>query len=168
MVSAPAAANASMKGSAGAIIRCTSSTFLVWGRIAFTTPGPMLMLGTKCPSMTSTCTQSQPAASMARTSSPSRAKSAERIDGAIRMSLVIGTPASPLLACGERVGARGNSSAWLPLALANSLPHAPRPGLATFGSALQEVEHGARHVGARGLLHALDAGRGVHLQHQRP
>jgi hypothetical protein len=41
------------------------------------------MFGTKCPSITSTCTQSAPAASIARTSSPSAAKSADRIDGAI-------------------------------------------------------------------------------------
>ena len=51
--------------------------------------GPMVMLGTKWPSMTSTWIQSQPAASMARTSSPSRAKSAERIDGAMMMSRAI-------------------------------------------------------------------------------
>src|SRR5471030_3340742 len=41
------------------------------------------MLGTKCPSMTSRWIQSAPAASMARTSSPSLEKSDARIDGAI-------------------------------------------------------------------------------------
>src|ERR1700739_136902 len=41
------------------------------------------MLGTKCPSITSRWIQSAPAASTARTSSPSLAKSEARIDGAI-------------------------------------------------------------------------------------
>ena len=43
----------------------------------------MVMLGTKWPSITSTWIQSAPAASTARTSSPSLAKSAARIDGAM-------------------------------------------------------------------------------------
>src|SRR5579864_4830100 len=43
----------------------------------------MEILGTKWPSITSTWIQSAPAASMARISSPSLAKSAERIDGAM-------------------------------------------------------------------------------------
>ena len=51
------------------------------GRSAFTTPGPIEIFGTKCPSITSTWIQSAPAASMARTSSPSLAKSADRIEG---------------------------------------------------------------------------------------
>src|SRR5262245_49576774 len=138
MVSAPAVAKASMKGSAGAIIRCTSSTFLVCGRIAFTTPGPMVMLGTKCPSMTSTCTQSHPAASMARTSSPRRAKSAERIEGAIRMSVL------------------------------TSLPHTTRPGLAAPGPSFQDVAAVARHLGTARVLHSLDARRRVHLNDHGP
>src|SRR3954454_13044427 len=41
------------------------------------------MLGTKCPSITSRWIQSAPAASTLRTSSPSLAKSAARIDGAM-------------------------------------------------------------------------------------
>src|SRR6185312_16691687 len=44
----------------------------------------MVILGTKWPSMTSTCNQSAPAASTARASSPSRAKSAARMEGAMR------------------------------------------------------------------------------------
>src|SRR5580704_2523053 len=51
--------------------------------MALTISGPMEMLGTKWPSMTSTWIQSAPAASTARTSSPSLAKSAARIDGAM-------------------------------------------------------------------------------------
>src|SRR6202035_3698633 len=41
------------------------------------------MFGTKCPSITSRWIQSAPAASTARTSSPSLAKSEARIDGAM-------------------------------------------------------------------------------------
>src|ERR1043165_2383583 len=41
------------------------------------------MLGTKWPSMTSMCTQSAPAAVMARTSSPSFEKSLARMEGAM-------------------------------------------------------------------------------------
>ncbi len=50
-----------MNASQGAIIRCTSNSFLECGRSAFTMSGPMVMFGTKCPSMTSTWIQSQPA-----------------------------------------------------------------------------------------------------------
>jgi hypothetical protein len=81
MMSAPAAANASRNKSIGEIIRWTSNGLAECGRSAFTTPGPMVMFGTKWPSMTSTWIQSAPASSMARTSSPSRAKSADRIEG---------------------------------------------------------------------------------------
>src|SRR5687768_7565038 len=49
----------------------------------------MVMLGTKWPSMTSTWTQSAPAASMARTSSPRRAKSDARMDGAMMTGLAM-------------------------------------------------------------------------------
>src|SRR5580704_2707319 len=42
----------------------------------------MVMLGTKRPSITSTWIQSAPAVSTARTSSPNRAKSADRTEGA--------------------------------------------------------------------------------------
>ena len=70
--------------STGAIIKWTSSGLAVCGRIAFTTAGPIVMLGTKWPSITSTWIQSAPAASIARTSSPNLAKSALRIDGAMR------------------------------------------------------------------------------------
>src|SRR5438132_14066903 len=41
------------------------------------------MGGTKCPSMTSKCTQSAPACSRAATASPNRLKSADRSEGAI-------------------------------------------------------------------------------------
>ncbi len=85
MRSAPARAKSSRKRSGSTIIRWRSSGICVHLRIAFTTAGPMVMLGTNWPSMTSTCSMSAPAASTAFTSSPRRAKSAARIDGAIRM-----------------------------------------------------------------------------------
>ena len=51
-----------------------------------TTIGPSVIDGTKCPSMTSTWMTRAPAASTSSTCAPSRAKSAERIDGATRTS----------------------------------------------------------------------------------
>src|SRR5215472_10565254 len=52
------------------------------------------MFGTKRPSITSTWIQSAPAASTARTSSASRPKSADRIDGATMTGRLIGSPSS--------------------------------------------------------------------------
>src|SRR3954471_9308765 len=106
MTSAPASAKASRNGSAGEIIRWTSSGFAVCGLSAFTTTGPMVRLGTKWPSMTSTWIQSAPASSTARTSSPSRAKSADRIEGAMRT----GCCTAPTLTSARvgRQGKRGN------------------------------------------------------------
>ena len=49
------------------------------------TSGPKVMLGTNCPSITSHWMRSHPAASSAAISSPRRAKSAGRTDGAISM-----------------------------------------------------------------------------------
>src|SRR5437899_1743406 len=57
--------------------------------MACSTTGPMVMLGTKCPSITSTWIQSAPAASTARTSSPNRVKSADRTDGATRIGCMV-------------------------------------------------------------------------------
>src|SRR5438309_10022895 len=57
--------------------------------MACSTTGPMVMLGTNRPSMTSTWIQSAPAASTARTSSPRRVKSADNTDGATRMAAAI-------------------------------------------------------------------------------
>ena len=67
-----------------AIMRWTSRGSLRGPAHGATTSGPMVMFGTKWPSMTSTWTQSAPRPRSARTSSPRRAKSAERIEGAIR------------------------------------------------------------------------------------
>mmetsp|Transcript_9758 Transcript_9758/g.26345 ORF Transcript_9758/g.26345 Transcript_9758/m.26345 type:complete len:222 (-) Transcript_9758:104-769(-) len=84
MMSAPALAKSSTRCSGSTIMRWQSSTasgsFL---RRASTTRGPMVMLGTKRPSMTSTCTQSAPAFSTSSTSCPSLEKSADKIDGEI-------------------------------------------------------------------------------------
>src|SRR5579871_2130462 len=65
-------------------MRWQSSGMSVARRIDFTTGGPSVRFGTKCPSMTSTWSQSAPAAFMRSASVASRAKSPERIDGAMR------------------------------------------------------------------------------------
>src|SRR5436853_270338 len=88
--SAPACAKASRYRSGSTIIRCTSSGFAVTRRTASTTTGPIVRFGTKRPSITSTWIQSAPPAATARTSSPSREKSADRIDGATMIGAVIG------------------------------------------------------------------------------
>src|SRR4051812_143290 len=107
MMSEPALAKASRYGSHGAIIRCTSKIFLLCGRSAFTTSGPIEILGTKCPSITSTCTQSAPAASIARTSSPSLAKSDARIGGAMGRGRDISVSGDAVRV--SRGGGRGNA-----------------------------------------------------------
>src|SRR4051812_26149565 len=107
MMSAPASANASRSGSTGEIIRWTSKGLVVCGRNALTTAGPIVMFGTKWPSITSTWIQSAPAASIARTSSPRRAKSAERIEGAIRTGCCM----TDSLACGSRAASYSGGAA---------------------------------------------------------
>src|SRR5215468_4863898 len=57
--------------------------------IACSTTGPMVMLGTKRPSITSTWIQSAAAVSTARTSSPNRAKSADRTEGAMMIDGIL-------------------------------------------------------------------------------
>ena len=56
--SAPARAKASTYRTGLSIIRCTSRNMSVHLRIDFTTGTPMVMLGTKQPSITSTWSQS--------------------------------------------------------------------------------------------------------------
>src|SRR5262245_25066737 len=75
--------------------------------MAFTTGGPIVMFGTNIPSMTSTWSQSAPAASTAAISSPSLAKSAERIDGATRTGDVIGAPSLAVLRALGKSDCRG-------------------------------------------------------------
>ena len=81
---APARANASMWRSGSTIIRCTSSGSRVTRASASTTGTPMVRFGTKRPSMTSTCSRSAPPASTAATASRRQAKSADRMEGAMR------------------------------------------------------------------------------------
>src|SRR5580692_11539720 len=69
-------------------MRWTSSGSRVTGRSDLTTTGPILMFGTKWPSMTSTWIRSAPARSASRTWSPRRAKSAARMEGANLMVMV--------------------------------------------------------------------------------
>src|SRR6202795_395282 len=64
-------------------MRWQSTGSWVTRRTARVTAGPTVRLGTKCPSMTSTWISAAPPASASLMSAPSRAKSAERIDGAI-------------------------------------------------------------------------------------
>mmetsp|Transcript_52358 Transcript_52358/g.128501 ORF Transcript_52358/g.128501 Transcript_52358/m.128501 type:complete len:222 (-) Transcript_52358:140-805(-) len=97
IMSAPALTKSGMRSSGSTIIRWTSSGLSVTGRSASTTSGPIVMLGTNRPSMTSTCTQSQPALSMARTSSPSLEKSADRMDGDTTQSPALGMATSAAL-----------------------------------------------------------------------
>mmetsp|Transcript_11334 Transcript_11334/g.21374 ORF Transcript_11334/g.21374 Transcript_11334/m.21374 type:complete len:257 (-) Transcript_11334:161-931(-) len=82
MMSAPALAKSSTRCSGSTIMRWQSSTASGCAFLrAETTPGPMVMLGTKRPSMTSTWTQSAPAFRTSPTSWPRLAKSADRIEG---------------------------------------------------------------------------------------
>src|SRR4051812_7705269 len=90
MQSAPAFANSTTWRAGLAIIRCTSSTAPAsWARSAIepATSGPIVIGGTKLPSMTSTWITRAPAARTSLTCSPRRAKSADRIDGATRRPL---------------------------------------------------------------------------------
>src|SRR5258705_8369383 len=66
-------------------MRCRSSGRRVRFRMDSITGGPMLRLGTKWPSMTSTWSRSAPAVSTRAMASPSAAKSADRMRGAIFM-----------------------------------------------------------------------------------
>src|SRR3954447_25977104 len=85
MASAPASANACTCRSGRSIMRCTSSTPpapCTCPASACTISGPMVMGGTKCPSITSTWMTRAPASMTSATWAPSREKSADRIDGA--------------------------------------------------------------------------------------
>src|SRR5690242_11246024 len=65
-------------------MRCTSSGSRVSRVSARRSGAPKVRLGTKRPSITSTWTHSAPPRSIAASSSPSRPRSAARIDGAMR------------------------------------------------------------------------------------
>ena len=85
--SAPASAKPATCASGRSIIRWTSITppaAWTWSAIAEATRGPIVIGGTKCPSMTSTWMTRAPASITSATCDPSREKSAERIDGATR------------------------------------------------------------------------------------
>ena len=86
--------NASTCRSGSITIRCTSSGTAATRFSASTTGRPIEMLGTNRPSMTSTCSRSASPRSTARTASVSEAKSAARMEGAIRMfgATVTGSP----------------------------------------------------------------------------
>src|SRR5262245_42359100 len=69
------------------IIRWQSSGSFVNFRKDLTTGGPSVMLGTKCPSMTSTWTTVPPPSAAAWTCSAKCAKSADKIEGASSTNL---------------------------------------------------------------------------------
>src|SRR3977135_3574748 len=95
---APASAYGGAHRSGVSIIRWQSIGMSVLFSKASTTGSPMVRLGTKWLSITSTCSQSAPVTASA--SSPSSAKSAARIDGAssgpaMALTLYVGSsPAS--------------------------------------------------------------------------
>src|SRR5579872_255299 len=80
--SAPASANAGMYSSGFSIIRWQSSGSLVAFRSDLTSCGPSVILGTKCPSITSTWIIVPPPSAALATWSARYAKSADKIDGA--------------------------------------------------------------------------------------
>src|SRR4051812_695151 len=87
--SAPALANSSIWRSGASIIRWTSTTppaSWTWSAIPPRTSGPIVIGGTKCPSITSKWITRAPASITAPTWWPRRPMSAERIDGATRGS----------------------------------------------------------------------------------
>ena len=86
--SAPALANSSMWRSGLSIIRWTSMAppaSWTWSAIEPATSGPIVIGGTKWPSITSTWITLAPAAITSATCEPSIEKSAERIEGATRL-----------------------------------------------------------------------------------
>src|SRR5574341_1802797 len=89
---APAFAKSATRRSGTSDIKCTSSGRFVTRRQASTINGPADKLGTKCPSITSTWSQSAPAASTSARAWPSWVKSAERIEAAIFSDLGIRLP----------------------------------------------------------------------------
>src|SRR4029453_17175645 len=88
-------------------MRGTSRGIAVASRTARVTSGPMVMEGTKCPSITSTWIQSAPAAVTAATSSEMRPKSAERMEGAIS-GIAISTSGGARSPPGGSAGAQAN------------------------------------------------------------
>ncbi len=89
--SAPALANSSMWSSGRSIIRWTSiapPAWWTWSEIELATSGPIVIGGTKWPSITSTWMIRAPAAMTSSTCAPRREKSAERIEGATRLLAV--------------------------------------------------------------------------------
>ena len=78
-------------------MRWQSSGRLVTLRSDATTGGPMVMLGTKCPSITSTWIRLAPPSSTQRISSARRAKSADRIEGASSIKGFSGKETLPMI-----------------------------------------------------------------------
>src|SRR6267378_712657 len=94
-MSAPRAANSARYFSGSTIIRCRSSGSRVRLRIASRIGKPIVMFGTKRPSITSMWIWSAPAASTRAISSARTPKSADRIEGAILTALLISRAVQP-------------------------------------------------------------------------
>src|SRR5208282_4521279 len=130
--SAPASAKSAMYWSGFAIIRWQSSGSRVARRKDFTTGGPIVRLGTKCPSMTSTWITLPPPAVARSTWSARWAKSAESIEGASSIKIGSGVEAVEILA---RCGQRPSPLVW---------GRAPSPVQADRSSAVARSQSGAR------------------------
>ena len=102
---APASAKSRMRRSTGRAMRCTSmGTVPAAPARALHTIGPTVRLGTKWLSITSKWMRSAPARTTAATSSPRRAKSAERREGAIHAEACGGAPGRRPQVANPRLG----------------------------------------------------------------
>src|SRR5208282_6000652 len=159
--SAPASAKSAMYWSGFAIIRWQSSGSRVARRKDFTTGGPIVRLGTKCPSMTSTWITLPPPAVARSTWSARWAKSAESIEGASSIKIGSGVEAVEILA---RCGQRPSPLVW---------GRAPSPVQADRSSAVARSQSGARFrkpslLRNRHFTHLLDSLRHRVLQLLNP
>src|SRR4051812_36421587 len=108
-VSAPALANSSTRCSGRSTIRWTSSApprSWTRSRRDSTISGPIVIGGTKWPSITSTWITRAPASMTSSTCSPRQAKSADRIEGTTRTSCIRGLATAPHATARRRGPAR--------------------------------------------------------------
>src|SRR5437588_997230 len=128
-----------MNSSGCSIIRWQSRMAL--GRVflsAATTNGPTVIFGTKCPSITSTWSTVPPPSSAAFASSPSRAKFAERIEGA--SSMVMGSGAAPSIRQRNEI-IRGVLRCLLKSVIRLRIRASPRNGAAFLAALTRQLEH---------------------------
>src|ERR1700760_3520209 len=121
-----------MRRSGFSIIKWQSSGTFATFRKLFTTGGPIVMLGTKWPSITSTCSIVAPPSTAACTSASSCAKLDERIEGA--SSIFIGWFPLPLQ---DWIIRRGQGS---PFSLRIDTTVVPRDGTLTLAAFESQFE----------------------------